>query len=224
MWQPQWETLQQAGFQTLRPDFRGFGDTPAPSEPYSNAEDVRDLLDSLGLDRVALVGSSFGGRIAQEFAARWPSRVTSLALVCAAMRGFPPTPDAIEFSDAEDALIERRDLDGAADLNVRTFLGPSASAVTRSLVAQMQRRAFEIQIDAPDVEQRVVEFDHAAITARTLVVSGDHDLEQFGQIADVLAERIPSARRVSLDWAGHLPSLEDPARFNPLLLDFLRGA
>ena len=34
---------------------------------------------------------------------------------------------------------------------------------------------------------------------------------------------LPASRWVRLDWAGHLPSLEDPDRFNPLLLDFLTG-
>jgi len=223
MWQPQWDALHQAGFQTLRLDLRGFGETPAPTESYSNAEDVRDLLDELGLDQVTLVGSSFGGRIAQEFASRWPERLTSLALICSALRGHPPTPAMRAFGAAEDAFIEVRDLDGAAALNVQTFLGPEADEATRVLVTQMQRLAFELQIDAPEVEGRAEKVDFAAITARTLVVSGALDLAGFDEIADVLTERIAGAQRVTLDWAGHLPSLESPARFTPILLDFLRG-
>jgi 3-oxoadipate enol-lactonase len=63
----------------------------------------------------------------------------------------------------------------------------------------------------------------AAITARTLVLSGDLDLPDFTGIGDELARRVPGASRVRLEWAGHLPSLEDPGRFNPLLLGFLRA-
>jgi pimeloyl-ACP methyl ester carboxylesterase len=61
------------------------------------------------------------------------------------------------------------------------------------------------------------------VTARTLIVSGDLDLPDFTEIAAELTGRLPGSRWARLDWAGHLPSLEDPARFNPLLLDFLRA-
>ena len=54
-------------------------------------------------------------------------------------------------------------------------------------------------------------------------MSGAHDLPTFGRIAVDLAQRLPGSRHVHLDWAGHLPSMEDPAALNPLLLDFLAG-
>lgn len=221
MWEPQMEPLLAAGYRVLRPDFRGYGDSPAPTARYNNADDVRDLLDSLDIPVATVVGASFGGRIAQEVAARWPERVNALALVCAARRLHPPTPDIIAFSDREDELIAARDLDGATELNVATWLGPVASPETRKLVALMQRHAFEVQIDAPEVEPNNVDYDLTAITARTLVVSGAHDLDYMTEISAHLAATIPGAQHTVLDWAGHLPSLEDPARLNPLLLDFL---
>ena len=55
----------------LRRDSRG-------DRPYSEAEDVRDLLDALGIGHTALIASSYGGRVAVEFAASWPDRVTDL--------------------------------------------------------------------------------------------------------------------------------------------------
>lgn len=48
------------------------------------------------------------------------------------------------------------------------------------------------------------------------------DLPDFQEIAADLAGRLPSAEHVRLAWAGHLPSLESPERFNPILLGFLR--
>src|SRR5215207_6322075 len=76
MWDPQWRTLLDAGYQVVRCDFRGHGQSPAPTEPFNAADDVRELLDELGIERAAVVGASFGGRVAQEIAARWPARVT----------------------------------------------------------------------------------------------------------------------------------------------------
>jgi 3-oxoadipate enol-lactonase len=221
MYDPQWTPLREAGYRALRADFRGHGDTPAPTEPYNDADDVRELLDSCDLDRVALVGSSFGGRIAQEFAARWPQRVSRLVLLCAARAGHEPTPEIQSFWEREEALIDAGDIEGAVVLNVDTFVGPAADDGVRSLVTTMQRRAFEVQLAGPDIDEIKADYDVAAITAPTLVISGGQDLPYFGGIARYLAERIPDARHLTLDWAGHLPSLEDPARFNPILLEFL---
>jgi 3-oxoadipate enol-lactonase len=223
MWQRQAEVLAAAGHRVIRPDFQGFGETPAPTGPYDEATDLRELLDALGVEPAVLVGSSMGGRVAQEFAARWPSRVTGLLLACSATRLLPPTPDVRAFGDEEDALLHAGDVEGAVDLNVRTWVGPAASMATRAAVAEMQRRAFEVQLAAGDVSADRADFDLGEITAPTLVVSGAHDLDYFGQVADLLAAQIVGARRIHLDWAGHLPSLEDPDRFDPLLLEFVTG-
>jgi pimeloyl-ACP methyl ester carboxylesterase len=118
-------------------------------------------------------------------------------------------------------LIEARDLAAAVALNVDTFVGPAADEATRELIAQMQRHAFEVQLNAKDVDAADVDYDIATITARTLVVAGAHDVDFFRETADHLAATIPGARLITLDRAGHLPSLEDPARLNPILLDFL---
>lgn len=223
MWRPQVGPLRDAGFRVLAVDFRGFGDTPAPTETYDNAADVIALLDAYGIAQASLVGASMGGQVAHELAARWPDRVGALVLLCAALRGQTPTPAITAFSDGEDALLEAGDVDAAVKLNVDTFLGPRATDETREQVAAMQRRAFEVQLAADDVASVQVDTELSAITARTLVVSGAHDVDFFGDIARRLTAEIPGARHTALDWAGHLPSLEDPAALNPLLLDFLRG-
>jgi pimeloyl-ACP methyl ester carboxylesterase len=54
------------------------------------------------------------------------------------------------------------------------------------------------------------------------VVSGGQDLGHFRAIARHLAEEVPGAEHVELDWAGHLPSLERPDAVLALLLDVLR--
>jgi pimeloyl-ACP methyl ester carboxylesterase len=221
MWSPQWTPLLEAGFRPLRLDIRGHGETPAPTEPFNNADDVRALLDSYDLDRVVLVGSSYGGMIAQEFAARWPERVSRLALLCPARAGHERTPDILEINQRENELIDAGDIDGAVALCVDAFVGPAADDATRSLVDAMQRNAYEVQLAGPEVDMIEPDYDVAAVTAPTLVVSGALDLPYFDSIARYLVERIPAARRVTLDWAGHLPSLEDPVRFNPVLLEFL---
>jgi pimeloyl-ACP methyl ester carboxylesterase len=228
MWDPQWQPLLDAGYRVVRCDFRGHGASPAPTQPFNAADDVRDLLDVLGVRDATLIGSSYGGRVAQEVAARWPDRVTTLLLLCAATRLHPPTDAIMAFGAREDELLEAGDVVGAVELNVATFLGPLASAQTRAVVAAMQQLTFEIQLAADDAAQsrdsdfvRNSDFDLSAVTARTVVVSGDHDVDYFQSTADHLAGSIPDATRVRLSWAGHLPTMEDPATMNPLILTWL---
>lgn len=86
MWDELTEVLA-ASYQVVRYDTRGHGRSPVPSGPYAVdelADDVLALLDSLGVDRFAMVGLSLGGAIAQTLAGRNPSRLTAGVLCCTA--------------------------------------------------------------------------------------------------------------------------------------------
>jgi pimeloyl-ACP methyl ester carboxylesterase len=61
------------------------------------------------------------------------------------------------------------------------------------------------------------------ITAPTLVIVGDADLEPIRETADLLASSIRGARKAVIHDAAHLPNLEHPQEFNRLVLDFLRS-
>jgi len=224
VWQAQWEPLAER-FRVIRCDLRGFGDTPIPPDRYSNVDDVVTLLDHLGVERAAVVGSSFGGRVALEIAATHPDRVSRLVLLCPAFAGLDPTPDAEAFDEREEALAEAEDLDGLVEHNVATWLGPEADDAARDFVREMQRHAFEVQLtaDAEPVQPEMVrvEVDPAQISCPTVIMSGRHDLDLFPLIAAHLAETMPQARLIELDWAGHLPGLERPGETTGLILESL---
>ncbi|KUL24799.1 alpha/beta fold hydrolase [Actinoplanes awajinensis] len=221
MWDPQVPDLVAAGFRVTRCDFRGFGDSPIPDRPWNDADEIVELL---GGRPFAVVGASGGGQLGLEIAARWPERVTALALLCTALPGHPKSPQRLAFAGEEDALVTAGDLDAATELNVRTWVGPAAGPEQREAVRVMQRRVFELQPpDMPEPEQIEVEWELDTIVARTLLLSGAYDLPDFREIAVHLAGVLPDARHVELDWAGHLPSLERPELVNPLLIDFLRA-
>ncbi|EDY61996.1 alpha/beta hydrolase fold protein [Streptomyces pristinaespiralis ATCC 25486] len=248
MWDLQWQSLADAGYEVVRCDFRGFGETPAETGPYSDADDVLELLDTLGIDRATLIGSSYGGKVALELAGRRPERAVALMLLCAGQPGRPPGPRLMAFGRKEDALLEAGDLEAAVELNVSTWLGPDADDETREAVRRMQRHAFEVQLaaekefadavpaegSADDEETpgageagagpaQPAEPDLSRIDAPCLAVSGAHDVEDFRQIAAGLPALIPGARHVELDWAQHLPSLERPAEVTRLITGFLAG-
>jgi 3-oxoadipate enol-lactonase len=223
MWEPQWGELT-ARFRTIRCDLRGFGETPLPAELFNPADDVIRLLDALGIDRVSVVGSSFGGRVALELAATWPGRVQKLVLLCGEWEEVERDPELEAFAEEEDRLLSAGDIDGAAELNVRTWVGPDASGPNRSLVRTMQRHALEVQMAAgDDADFRPRNVDPGRIEASTLLVSGGQDLAHFREVAAELNDRIPEAVHVELEWAAHLPSLERPGLVAELLLDHLES-
>ncbi|KQX59041.1 MULTISPECIES: alpha/beta hydrolase [unclassified Streptomyces] len=225
MWDGQFQALAEAGHRVVRCDLRGFGESPVDAR-HTHADDVRDLLDHLGADRAAVVGSSFGGCVALEFAARNPGRVSALALLGSNIPGFAPSDELRAWGAREDALLDAGDLDAAVELNVDTWLGPDAGPEARALVRAMQRRAFDVQLAAPEefhpVDPEVTRDELAGIAVPALVASGGHDVPDFRAVADDLAGLLPAARRVDLDWAGHLPALERPAETARLLTDFLK--
>jgi pimeloyl-ACP methyl ester carboxylesterase len=220
MWDPQWTELPN--YRLIRCDFRGFGDSPLARDHYRDDDDVRDLLDELAIDRAVLVGSSYGGMVALEVAARWPERVTDLLLLCAARPGHEPSEQLRAFGARENELMETGDLAAAVELNVNTWLGPSATDATRDQVREMQRHAFEVQeADTGEWALPPADVDLSAITARCLTVSGALDVIDFRQIAADLPHVIQHARHLELPWAAHLPSLERPAEITALLTEFL---
>lgn len=224
MWDGQWQALLDAGHRVVRCDFRGFGDTPLADGPYAAAADVLALLDHLGIESTAVVGASYGGRIGLTVAALRPQAVTALALLGAGRPGHEPSEAVRAFGAEEEALVEADDIDGAVELNVRTWLGPEADEETRAFVRRMQRHNFEVQWEATGGPEKE-ETDLARITAPTLAVAGAHDLPDYRTIAAELPALLPNARHVrhlELPWAGHLPSLERPAEVAALLTEFLR--
>ncbi|WP_299443688.1 alpha/beta fold hydrolase [uncultured Phycicoccus sp.] len=232
MWDPQWPALA-AGFDVVRPDLRGFGDSAAaPEGALDHVADLLALLDGLGVDRCHVVGSSFGAGVAVELALTAADRVASLLLappggsLLAAM-----TPDLRAFVDAESAALDVGDLDAAVEANVDAWVvgadrdRADADPAVAAAVRRMQRRAFEVGEALGEPEE--VELDPPAldrlgeVRAPTLVVVGRHDLDTSRDAADRVARGIPGARRVDWPDVAHLPSMEQPARFTDLLLDWL---
>ena len=77
-------------FTVLSYDQRGLGQTDRPETPYTMAdyaEDANALLGAVGWDRCVVMGVSFGGMVAQEFAMRYPKRIEKLVLACTSSGG-----------------------------------------------------------------------------------------------------------------------------------------
>jgi pimeloyl-ACP methyl ester carboxylesterase len=213
-------------------DMRGFGQTTAPPMAYTHHDDLRALLDALGIEKAAVIGCSNGGRAAMNFTLANPDRVTKLVMVCTAPGGFRPTEfTPVPLDEESYAAFEAGDLEKAARLGAQLWLAGPERPVDQvdpaklELVYQMNMIALKNEAAGVGDEQSMAPpaIDRLGeIHVPTLVIVGDYD-EPYGSLAAVVMEReIADVRRVNLP-TGHLPSLERPDDFNRVVLGFLDG-
>ena len=224
MWDEQVAGLLRAGLTAVRCDLRGFGGSSlAPGTSYSDAEDVLALLDEVDVATFSVVAASYGGKVALQVATAAPDRVDRLVLVAPAAE-LVEADEALQATWAEEGrLVEAGDLDGATELNVRTWLGPDADVAAQELVRLMQRRALDLQVAAGEVDDRELEVALDRITMPTRIFVGAHDQRFFQRTARALVDGLPGADLVELPWAGHLPTLERPQEMSRLVVDALVG-
>jgi 3-oxoadipate enol-lactonase len=229
MWDDQWQPFARR-YRSIRYDLPGFGKSQLPDSPYAAHEEVASLLRLLGVRQAHVVGTSWGGRIALDFALTHPEMVSALVLVCPSVSGDQPSAAVRRFGEEEEALLERGDLAAATELNLRMWVdGPrrapdQVDPSVRERVREMQHHAFtvpepqgfELLPLEPPANERLEE-----VRAPTLVVVGDHDLKDKLALADRLASKIPDAHKVVIPGAAHMVSMEQPDEFNRVVLDFL---
>ena len=226
MWDGQFEALA-AAHTVLRYDLRGFGRTPPAPGPFDHADDLRALLDGLGLTRVALVGCSLGSRTALIFALSHPARVERLVLSSPAVSGLrydgPPPRQAAELDAADEAGDRAR----VNELEMQIWVdGPrrrpdEVAPDVRALAADMN--AIALANEGIGQEQRPLPAAERLreVSAPVLVVAGELDAARTLAAAEALLARLPHARRVTIANAAHLPNMEQPEVFNAAVLAFL---
>ena len=231
MWDEQFASFAQQ-YRTIRYDLRGFGRSAMPEGRFSHHDDLAGLLNCLELEQAIVVGISFGGKVAIDFALAHPERVARLILGAPSVGGTQPSEHMLQFWDEEETAVERGDLEPAVELNLRLWVDgiyrqpEEVNTGVRQKVGQMQREIFQMEMPE-DVEE--MRLDPAAngrlaeIAAPTLVLVGDLDLPEKVEQAAWLAEQIPNAQQAIIPGVAHMLNMEKPALFNQLVLDFLAG-
>jgi 3-oxoadipate enol-lactonase len=235
LWDAQVEALAPE-FRVVRYDVCGFGQSPSRSGPFSHLADLHALLEHVGVTRAALVGNSFGARIAFEYALAHPEVVDRLVLVAAGLTDHDSSEEMQRVDEEEERLVEAGDLEGAADGQVRFWVhgprrGPDAvDPELRERFRRMILRGYELYAAAAkDGEPGPAEWVDPPARGRlgelrmpTLIVVGDADASDLLVLADRFEAEIPDARKVVVADAAHGLPLERPEELNRALLEFLR--
>lgn len=225
VWQPVFDELAR-DFDVIRPDHPGYGfseDGRGIDTVHDLAFFYLDLLDALGVDGTAVIGSSLGGWIAADLATIEPARVARQILIGAAGLRVADSGQPDEFAMDPVASIEAVYAgDEARRAAAARFeaLETDPSAMERYLRNRITTAhlAWNPYFHDPKLVRRL-----HRITAPTLLVWGSEDGLVPVAHGHRLAELIPDSRLEVIDGAGHLPHVESTDRFLELARPFLTG-
>jgi pimeloyl-ACP methyl ester carboxylesterase/DNA-binding winged helix-turn-helix (wHTH) protein len=220
VWSPMFHRLA-ARFQLVRYDGRGNGLSDREVVDISQDGFVRDLdavIDSLDVDRFALLGLSQGAAAAVTFAARHPDRVSRLVLYGAYAQGRNRRGSSEDATTAQAVLAMMQQGWGHAESAfMRAFSSlylPNASREQVISFADMQRLstsgeiATRLRIACDDID--VIDM-LPKIKVPTLVVHARHDQVAPLEQGRLIAAAIPGAKFVTVDSENHVPVPGDPA-------------
>ncbi len=226
VWALQTRYFAYHGRNVLAVDLPGHGRTEGP--PLSAIPDMADwvmaLLDSLGVDRCALVGHSMGSLVAFDAAARYPDKASALALLGATI----PMPVADMLLDAAErddhaafdmVTLWGHSRDGQIGANRAPGLWMTGGAVTvleRSAPGVLHATLKAANDYRPDLDEVAV-----AIQCPTLLLLGERDAMTPAKAARPLAEAIAGAQTVILPGCGHMMMSEQPDRVLDALISIL---
>ncbi|MFA6297579.1 MAG: alpha/beta fold hydrolase [Nocardioides sp.] len=240
-WEPVLDTLAKR-YTVIAPDLLGHGQSDKPRADYSvggYANGMRDLLTVLGIDKVTVVGHSFGGGVAMQFAYQFPERTERMMLVGSGGLGPEVSPFIRAITTpgyhqlmgvltlpgvrhiglagmralAGTGWKATRDLYEVADI-YDSFKDPHARAAIRHVVRAVVDWKGQI----------VTMADRAYLTDEMpmAVVWGRDDRVIPVRHASNAAALAPKARIEVIPNAGHFPHRDHPQRFAKIVHDFIR--
>jgi pimeloyl-ACP methyl ester carboxylesterase len=246
-WRRQWEPLAAAGFRTLCPDLRGYGesDKPLGIAPYRTrrlVNDVAELIAQLGEGRAHVVGHDWGGVIAWRLAALYPHRVRKLAILNAphparfaqVLRQRPEqwlrSSYALFFQLPwlPEWALRRRNF-ALLEYAFRRQPQHSSAFSSADIAAYKRALAGPRGLAAPLNYYRAA-FWHShdlfepphTIAAATLLLWGERDSFLSSALTEHLEPWVPYLETVRLPTASHWLQNDAPAEVNGRLIEFLQ--
>lgn len=217
----------------LAPDLRGFGESVAlaDDEPLTmarHADDVAALLDALGIERAIVGGLSMGGYVTLAFWRRHRDRVR--AIVLADTRAARDSDATRARRNATIALARAEGALAVADAQVASSLGATTRRTHPALVHRVRDMMATVPVTTLVAAQEgmLVRDDAtpwlAEIDVPALLVVGDEDVITPVKEMRAMHERIPGSDLATIEQAGHLSPVEQPERFDAVLLRFVERA
>ena len=221
-------------FQIITFDPRGIGRSIADFEDFQNlssetfVKDILQILDELKIEKANVLGASFGGFVAQEFALKFPEKIDKLILACTSGGGKNHVKPDIEIlrSFTPDPNL-------TVGESIRKFIRPAFTNEFNEKHADEVEKVCRLREqnsvdDSVYMAQLNVAFSFDSseklgkIENETLVLTGDKDSVVPMKNSVNLAEKIPNAKLEIIENGSHLFFVENADEFNRAIKDFLK--
>jgi non-heme chloroperoxidase len=218
--------LLPARLRAFSVDQRGFGESDKPESGYDVdvfAADVAAFFDALGLDRAAVVGHSFGSFVARRVAIAYPERVARLVLIGTGLTPVNPVTREVQatlpgLSDPLPRQFARAFQSGTLHAPVPATFFEQIVDESLKLPARLWRDVFDALLTYDDADQL------ATISAKTLLIWGEHDALFSRTDQDLLTRTIRDSTLNVYPGTGHCPNWERPEQVAADLAAFLQWA
>lgn len=194
----------------------------------TNAADIAELLDFLQIEKANVLGVSFGGFVAQEFALDFSERLSKLILACTSFGGANHVAPDLEvlaaFVAADDLNKQER---------VRRFMIPAFTPEFAASHGEIIEKVCNLRVENVVPEKIYSEQLNAAVTfdaekrvsqiqTETLILTGDRDIVVPPQNSSNLARAIPNATLKTIENGSHMFFIENAREFNQSVIEFLK--
>ncbi|MGE6228365.1 alpha/beta fold hydrolase [Paenibacillus chitinolyticus] len=213
-------------FKVISFDGRGTGRSPALLEPTSLVEDLRKLLEHLGLDCVTLVGHSMGGQVATDFALSYPSMVERLVVIAPSLTGYAFSDEFTQYMASVNAaapdISKLVELSLAGPIYRAAMASPHQDFLRESYTHYMTRvftewKSFEVLWPEPPAIERLDK-----IASETLFIQGTIDWPDIKKIAEHF-KHVPLIRFAEIEGADHMLVLTHAEEISNLIRNFMLG-
>ena len=215
------------GFRVLRYDQRGLGQTATPKGAYTMADyadDAAALLESLEIDRVNVIGISFGGMVAQHLVTRFPHKVNKLVLACTS----PGGNNFSSFDLREIVLSSKNQIESWLQLLDSRYKIPEENLPILNMVKDAlhtNTRLFPHLITDGLTRQLEARSGHDCVNSlrgiphQTLIVGGRYD--DIAPLKNLLEiHRLIKNSQLQIFEGGHLFLMQDKQAW-PAIISFL---
>jgi len=235
MWDPQFYEFAKK-YRAIRYDIRGYGYSSPQIEGYqfTHAEDLKELMNFLQIDKAHVIGLSLGGYIGADMLGWFPEKLLSATLISGNVRRFPRPSVPMDETEVNKRDNEIRDLKkkGIDVMKREWFNGLMKSGGTNRENMSSQLWSMIYQWDAWQPlhkEARVIAGDDAYIKMKenrpnipVLIVEGELEHNRYSKNPEIL-EYLPNGRLIVIENSGHMLSMEQPKILNDTIMYWLNG-
>ncbi len=214
-------------YTTLFYDQRGYGKSDLPEHKFSYYNDLKDIIDNYGFSSCVLVGSSFGGSVAIDFALEYPHYVKKLILVTPALNGFK-YPLKMTFEIIKHAInIRKYGVDKAIELfsanSFWSYFVPQDSDCKKLFckLLKLNENFYNGKQTLGQIAKPVAIKRLSEIETKTLLIRADLDSIFNKKVCDILENKMANIESVTINNCGHLPNIEKPEEINRIIENFI---